>query len=105
MLGVDDCNTYISQAANDVRTNQDTLADILDRIGMYFRRLETYTDVPLTTGMMDIIVQIMVEVLSILGIATTEIKRGRMSESFMNEFVTVDITRIRNIYKEANRKN
>jgi hypothetical protein len=35
-----------------------------------------------TTEMMDIIVQIMVEVLSILGIATKEIKQGLMSEYF-----------------------
>ena len=47
---------------------------------MFFRRLEVYTEVPLTTEMMDIIIEIMVEVLSILGIATKEIKRGRMSE-------------------------
>jgi len=31
--------------------------------------------------MMDIIMQIMVEVLSILGIATKEMKQGRTSES------------------------
>jgi hypothetical protein len=46
----------------------------------FFRRLEVYTQVPATTEMMDTIVQILVEVLSILGIATKEIKRGRMSE-------------------------
>jgi hypothetical protein len=40
--------------------------------------------------MMDIIIQIMVEVLSILGIATKEIKQGRTSEYFMYEYVTVD---------------
>jgi len=49
---------------------------------MFFRRLEIYTEVPTTTEMMDILVQIMVEVLSILGIATKEIKRGRMSKYF-----------------------
>ena len=47
---------------------------------MFFRRLEVYTEVPLTTEMMEIIIQIMVEVLCILGIATKEIKRGRISE-------------------------
>ncbi len=47
---------------------------------MFFRRLEIYTEVPPTTEMMDIIIQIMVEVLSILGIATKEIKQGRLSE-------------------------
>jgi hypothetical protein len=46
----------------------------------FFRRLEVYTKVPPTTEMMDTIIRIMVEVLSILGIATKEIKQGRMSE-------------------------
>ena len=55
--------------------------NIFERIEMSLRRLEIYT-VPATTEMMDIIVQIMVEVLSILGIATEEIKQGRMSKSF-----------------------
>jgi hypothetical protein len=39
-----------------------------------------YTQVPPTTEMMDTIVQIMVEVLTILGIATKEMKQGRISE-------------------------
>ena len=47
---------------------------------MFFRRLEIYTEVPATKEMMEIIVQILVEVLSILGIATKKIKESRMSE-------------------------
>ena len=47
---------------------------------MFFRRLDVYTGVPPTNEMMDLIVQIMAEVLSILGIATKEIKQGRMSK-------------------------
>ena len=74
------CNAYTGQAAKDVRASQDTLIDVFERIEMFFRRLDTYTQVPQTTDMMDTIVQIMVEVLSILGIATKEIKQGRMSE-------------------------
>ena len=84
-LGVGRSNTYISQTAKSARKSQDTLVDIFDRIEMFFRRLEMYTEVSLTTEMTDIIIQIMVEVLSVLGIATKEIKRGRMSESFINE--------------------
>ena len=57
---------------------------------MFFRRLETYTQVPPTTEMMDIIIQIMVEVLTILGVATKEIKQGRMSEYFAYKYVVVD---------------
>ena len=51
-----------------------------ERVEMFFRRLEVYTEVPPTTEMMDMIVQILVEVLSILGIAMKEIKQGRLSE-------------------------
>jgi len=47
---------------------------------MFFRRLEVYTQVSPTTEMMDMLIQIMIEVLSILGIATKEIKQGRLSE-------------------------
>ena len=57
---------------------------------MFFRRLETYTQVPLTTDMMDMMIQIMVEVLSILGIATKEIKQGRMSEYLGYKYEVVD---------------
>jgi hypothetical protein len=38
-------------------------------------------EVPPTTAMMEIITKIMVEVLSILGIATKDMKRGRISGS------------------------
>lgn len=58
------------------------LVDIFERVENFFRRLEVYTNVPPTTEMMEMIVQIMVEVLSILGIAMKEIKQSRMSEQF-----------------------
>ena len=54
--------------------------DIFERIEIFFRRLEIYTEVPQTTEMMDLVIQIMVEVLSILGIATKQIKQSRPSE-------------------------
>ena len=72
--------THISQAAKDVRASQDTLVDVFDRIEMFFRRLEMYTSDRLTTEMTNVITRIMAEVLSILGIATKEIKESRLSE-------------------------
>jgi hypothetical protein len=84
------CNTYISQTAKDVRASQDALVDIFERIEMFFRRLEIYTEVRPTTEMMDIIIQIMVEVLSILGIVTKEIKQGQISKYSMYDYFTVD---------------
>jgi hypothetical protein len=73
-------NYICYQAAKDVQASQATLVDIFERIETFFRRLEIYTEVPPTTEMMDMIIQIMVEVLSILGVAMKEIKQGRLSE-------------------------
>jgi hypothetical protein len=56
--------------------------NVFQRVECFFRRLDVYTQVPPTTEMMDTIIQIMVEILSVLGIAMKEIKQGRMSEQF-----------------------
>src|SRR5712691_1546934 len=66
------CNSHIPQAAKDVSSSQETLIDLFDRIENFFRRLEVYTAVLPTPEMMDMMVKIMVEVLSILGIATRD---------------------------------
>jgi hypothetical protein len=49
------------------------------RIEGFFSRLVSYTEVPPTSAMTDVIVKIITEVLSILAIATKDIKRGRSS--------------------------
>jgi hypothetical protein len=72
------------QAAKDV-ASQDALVDIFERIENFFRRLETYTEVPTTEAMRDIIVKIMVEVLGIFGIVTKEMKEGRASELILDD--------------------
>jgi len=79
-ISISQINIYDPQAANDVRASQDTLADIFERIENFFRRVESYTEISPTPEMMDIIGKILVEVLSILAIATKEIKQGRTSE-------------------------
>ena len=66
--------------AKDVDASQDVLIDIFVRIEGFFNRLELYTEVPPTTAMTGVIVKIITEVLSILAIATKEVKRGRSSE-------------------------
>jgi predicted nucleic acid-binding protein len=70
----------ISQAARDVQKSYETLVEVFERIESFFRRLDIYTQVPPTTEMMDTIIQILAEVLTILGIATKELKRGRISK-------------------------
>ena len=73
-------NIKVFQAAKDVSASEEALADLFDRIENFFKRLESYTEVPPTNAMADIIVKIMVEVLNIFAIATKEIKQGRASE-------------------------
>jgi hypothetical protein len=72
-------NVNVPQAAKDV-ASQDALVDIFERIESFFRRLETYTEVPTTEAMKDMIVRIMVEVFGIFAIVTKEIRQGRASE-------------------------
>jgi hypothetical protein len=64
-----------------VSAGRDKLIDILNRIERFFHRLEIYyTGITPTAAMTDMVVEIMVEVLTILGIATKEVNRGRFSE-------------------------
>jgi hypothetical protein len=64
-------------------------------------RLEKYIDVRPTATMTDIIVNIMVEVISILGIATKEIEEGRFSMPFLVDISPkFDVSR-REIRQEA----
>ncbi|KAI0269073.1 hypothetical protein BGY98DRAFT_1101257 [Russula aff. rugulosa BPL654] len=66
------------KAAKNTRKSHETLIEIFGRIESFFRRLSIYTQVPSTPEMLDTIIQIMVEVLTILGIATKEMKQGRL---------------------------
>ncbi|KAH9061889.1 hypothetical protein EDB87DRAFT_1610009 [Lactarius vividus] len=68
------------QAIKDVRASQEALGDIFSRMEYFFKRLEAYIEIQPTAAMIDIIVKIMVEVLSILGIATKELRQGKMKK-------------------------
>ena len=82
----------VYQAAKDVSSAQDALRpliDIFERIENFFKRLETYTEVPPTAAMTDIIVKIMVEVLNIFALATKEIRQGLTSKPPIR-FLSID---------------
>jgi hypothetical protein len=67
------------QAAKDVGASEEALAKLFERIENFFKHLESYTEVPPTNAMTDVIVKIMVEVLNIFTIAMKEIKQGQAS--------------------------
>ncbi|KAH9059129.1 hypothetical protein EDB87DRAFT_806173 [Lactarius vividus] len=51
--------------------------ELFDRIESFFRRLKTYTEVPPTQAVMDVLVRIIAEVLSIIAVATKGVKEKR----------------------------
>ena len=71
----------VCQAASGVTSSYDALLDLFDCLGNFLKRLEIYTTIPPTPMMTDIIVKIMIELLSVLALATKQIKQGRFSKS------------------------
>ena len=73
----------------------------------FFKRLEAYIEVTPTSGMADIIVKVMVEVLVILAIATKEINQNSASELMIPgvgaSFLSLPLSR--NVFEEAGRKD
>ena len=74
------CDICVSQAAGGVSSSYDALLDLFESLGNFLKRLEVYTTIPPTLMMMDLIIKIMVELLSVLALATKQIKQGRFSE-------------------------
>jgi len=57
------------------------LVDLFERIGRFFKRIESYTERTPSEGMADMMMEVTVEILSILAIVTVEIKQSRRSKS------------------------
>ena len=54
--------------------------DLFEHIENFFKRLGVYNQISLTTEMAEVLVKIVIELLSILSIATKEVKRPLASE-------------------------
>ena len=73
------------QAVKGVLDDYDTLANLLESVEHFLSRLEIYTKIPHTVSMTEVIVKILVEVLSILALATKQLRQGKLSESVLGE--------------------
>jgi hypothetical protein len=74
-------NSY--QAADGVSASYDALLELFECIGSFLKRLEIYAKISLSPLMTEIIVEIMVELLSILSQAKKQVKQGRFSKHFL----------------------
>ena len=98
-------DAYGFQAVNDARVSQDKLIELFNRIERFFGRLEIYTGITPTRAMTDVLIEIMVEVLTILAIATKEVKRGGLSKLMSRGLPFLTDTLFRKVYQEVNRKH
>jgi hypothetical protein len=62
-----------------VRASYDALVDIFECIENFLRRLAIYTDIPPTPVMTEMVIKIMVEIITVLALATKQINQGRFS--------------------------
>ncbi|KAH9955565.1 hypothetical protein BC827DRAFT_871171 [Russula dissimulans] len=76
-VGID----VLLSAVIDVSSSYDALLELFECIARFLKRLHVYTTkIPLSSLMSEIIVKIMVEVLSVLALATKQVKQGRFKK-------------------------
>jgi hypothetical protein len=73
-------DVILCQAVNGVTSSYDAVLELFECLGNFLKRLEIYLTIPPTTMMTDVIIKIMVELLSVLALATKQIRQGRFSE-------------------------
>jgi hypothetical protein len=77
----------VYQAVKDVSASYDLLIDLFETINHFVCRLEIYTKIPLTTAVTVIVVKKLANVISVLALATKQVKQGRISVSFPRDVV------------------
>ncbi|KAI0272100.1 hypothetical protein BGY98DRAFT_167224 [Russula aff. rugulosa BPL654] len=82
-VGID----VLLSTASEVTSSYDALLDLFESLGHFLKRLEVYTTIPPTSMMIGPITKIMVELLSVLAMATKQIKQGRFSKEIREEVV------------------
>ena len=77
-------DVQLNQAANGVITSYDVLADMLESIELFVKRLRKYTETSHSMPEVDeIMVKLMVELISTLALVTGKLKKRRLRESFL----------------------
>ena len=78
------------KAVKGVIDSYDLLADLLESIETFLRRLEIYTKITPTVAMTEIVVKILVELLSTLALATKQIREGKPSKPVFDGVILPD---------------
>src|ERR1700755_2378133 len=68
------------KTANGQTSSYNDLIELFERLGNCLKRLEIYTTIPPSPLMTELIFKIVVELLSVLALATKKYKEGRLSK-------------------------
>ena len=93
-----DIPTY--RAVKGVLDDYDALADLLELVEHFLYRLNIYTKIPPTVGMTEMIIKILVELPSILALATKQLQQGKLSECVLGEILYCLTIQRRSAYQE-----
>ncbi|KAI0296494.1 hypothetical protein B0F90DRAFT_1032530 [Multifurca ochricompacta] len=67
-------------AFQGVNASYDVLDGLFESISHFLMRLKIYSEIPSTPAIAEIIAKILIELISVLALATKEVKQGRLSE-------------------------
>jgi hypothetical protein len=73
-------NNLVFQTAIGVSANYDAIVDLFECVGNFLGRLGIYAELPMSPPMNEFVIKILAEVLSVLSLATKQIKQGRVSK-------------------------
>ena len=93
------CHILDDQTAKYVRESYDALAEVFECIENFVRRLKIYSEIPPTHTMTEMVIKIMIEMISVLALATKQINQGRFSTS-VRPYNYLCLTSRREIRKE-----
>ena len=81
------CDIHVHRVLKSIESCHDTLVDVLESVERLFRHLDMYTQIPHSPALDEMVVKIVLELLSILELATKRLTQGRSSESFQVELL------------------
>jgi hypothetical protein len=83
------CHLSEPQAARDAAASRETLIHLFERIHFFLQRLKSYTRIPLTEELTELLGKIMAQLLSILALSAKMMTDNRISELILSLYCPV----------------
>lgn len=103
LLFGDTLNSEIEQAAKGVKASHDALADLFGHIENFFKRFKVYVESSPTAELLEVLVKVVAEVLSILSIATKEMEQS-LTSAFLLSYPTRSTPDLPHVFRKISEK-